>query len=94
MAIAEAMITGLPIVASNRCGMPYMIQEGRTGYLIDPDSTDQIAEHLTPVICSRWLCQEIGQTACQMAMERFHPHVVAKEPELFMSISVQILHES
>lgn len=77
MAIAEAMAAGIPVIASNRCGMPYMIKEGQTGFLIDPESTEQIVQRLTQLVGSQQLCQQMGQAGHQTAMERFHPHVVA-----------------
>ena len=52
MAIAEAMAAGLPVIASNRCGMPFMVTENETGFLIEPEDTEQIAERLT------WLLQD------------------------------------
>ena len=77
MAIAEAMAAGIPVITSNRCGMPYMVKEGQTGFLIDPESTDKIAQRLIQLVGSRQLCQQMGQAGRQEAMERFHPHAVA-----------------
>jgi glycosyltransferase involved in cell wall biosynthesis len=81
MAIAEAMAAGLPVVAANRCGMPYMVQEGKTGFLIDPESIDQIAQRLSQLVDSPRLCEQMGQAAHQLAMERFHPHMVAQKTQ-------------
>lgn len=78
MAIAEAMAAGIPAIAANRCGMPYMIEEGQTGFLIDPESTHDIAERLVQLAGSRELCQQMGQAARLRAMERFHPCAVAQ----------------
>ena len=77
MAIAEAMAAGIPVIASNRCGMPYMIEEGQTGFLIDPESTEQIVQRLTQLVGSQQLCQQMGQAGHQTAIERFHPNAVA-----------------
>jgi len=79
MAIAEAMAAGVPVIASNRCGMPYMIQEGQTGFLIDPESTEQIADCLARLAGSQQLCQQMGQAGRKAALERFHPNAVAKK---------------
>lgn len=77
MAIAEAMAAGVPVVASNRCGMPYMVSEEQTGFLIDPESTDQIAQRLRRFIDSPQLCQQMGKEGRRTALERFHPRAVA-----------------
>jgi len=79
MAIAEAMAAGIPAIASNRCGMPYMIQEGRTGFLVDPESTEQIADRLARLMDSEEVCQDMGQAARRVAIDRFHPRTVAEK---------------
>jgi glycosyltransferase involved in cell wall biosynthesis len=79
MAIAEAMAAGLPAVAANRCGMPYMVQEGQTGFLIDPESTEQIAERLARLVSSPDLGRQMGQAGRRIALERFHPRAVAEK---------------
>lgn len=79
MAIAEAMAAGVPVIASNRCGMPYMVHEGQTGLLVDPESTEQIADRLARLMGSQLLCQQMGQAGQRVAMERFHPRAVAEK---------------
>ncbi len=79
MAIAEAMAAGVPVIASNRCGMPYMVAEGQTGFLINPESTEQIADRLAKLLGSEQLCRKMGQAGRQVAVERFHPHAVAQK---------------
>jgi glycosyltransferase involved in cell wall biosynthesis len=79
MAIAEAMAAGIAIITSNRCGMPYMVDEGRTGFLVDPESTEQIAERLARLLENEGLCREMGEAGRQVALERFHPHAVAEK---------------
>lgn len=79
MVVAEAMAAGVPVVASNRCGMPYMIDEGRTGFLVDPESTDEIADRLARLCDSKPLSQQMGQAGHVIAVERFHPRVVAEK---------------
>ncbi|MBN1972649.1 MAG: glycosyltransferase family 4 protein [Sedimentisphaerales bacterium] len=79
MAISEAMAAGIPVVASNRCGMPFMVADGQSGFLIDPESTSQISECLSRLVGSEQLCLQMGQKGRQIAMERFHPHAVAQK---------------
>lgn len=79
MAIAEAMVAGIPAIAANRCGMPYMIEEGRTGFLIDPESTEQIADRLARLVASPSLCEQMGQAGRKVALKRFHPRAVAEK---------------
>jgi glycosyltransferase involved in cell wall biosynthesis len=79
MAIAEAMAAGIPVIASNRCGMPYMVEEEETGFLIDPESTGQITDRLTRLLGSEQLRQKMGLAGQEFAMKRFHPRAVAEK---------------
>ena len=79
MAISEAMAAGIPVISSNLCGMPYMIEEGRSGFLIDPESNTEISERLERLLSSEQLCQQMGQKGKEIALKRFHPDVVAQK---------------
>ncbi|MCD6303476.1 MAG: glycosyltransferase family 4 protein [Planctomycetes bacterium] len=78
MAIAEAMAVGLPVISSNRCEMPYMIDEGRTGFLVDPEDTAQIADRICRLLDEPALCRRMGREARQEALRRWHPDQVAR----------------
>jgi glycosyltransferase involved in cell wall biosynthesis len=79
MAIAESMAAGVPVIASNRCGMPYMITEGQNGFLVEPESIEQIADCLARLAGSPQLCQKMSQAGQKAATERFHPQAVARK---------------
>ncbi len=44
--ICEAMSSELPIICSNICDNPYIVQDKINGYLFDPQSPDDIAEKI------------------------------------------------
>lgn len=77
MGIEEAMAAGVPVVTSNRCGMPYMVTDGETGYLVDPADPDDIAARLGLLLNHDNLRAAHGARARQIARERFHPVAVA-----------------
>lgn len=77
MAISEAMAASIPVVTSNRCGMPYMVAEGESGFLVDPTNSVQIGERLKELLLSPELCQKMGAQGCAIALERFHSDAVA-----------------
>ena len=78
MGLAEAMALGLPVVTSNRCGMPYMVRHGETGFLVDPNNPQDIAARLHQLLADPDLRQRMGQAARGFASERFHPDRVAE----------------
>jgi len=78
MGVAEAMAAGVPVVTSNRCGMPYMVRHGETGFLVDPNDARDIARHLGELLNDRNRIDAMGAEARRVARERFHPDVVAR----------------
>jgi glycosyltransferase involved in cell wall biosynthesis len=78
MSVAEAMAAGVPVLAANRCGMPYMVREGETGFLVDPTRPDETAHRLEQMLGDAALCERLGQVAKRLALERYHPDRVAE----------------
>lgn len=77
MAIEEAMAAGVPVVASNRCGMPYMVREGESGFLVNPDDPQEIAARLRQLLTDGELRRSLGAKGREIALDRFHPAKVA-----------------
>ena len=77
MGIEEAMAVGVPVVASNRCGMPYMVRHGETGYLVDPLDPEAIAGRLGHLLADAGLRERMGEASRLLARERYHPAAVA-----------------
>lgn len=77
MGIEEAMAARVPVVTSNRCGMPYLVADGRSGFLVDPLDAGDIAWRLGQLLQDGGLRARLGQYAGQAALERFHPREVA-----------------
>lgn len=77
MGIEEVMAVGVPVVASNRCGMPYMVRDGESGFLVDPNNLDDIARRLGQLLKNDELRQSMGAKGREIAWDRFHPAKVA-----------------
>jgi glycosyltransferase involved in cell wall biosynthesis len=77
LGIEEAMAAGVPVVTSNRCGMPYMVAHGETGFLVDPENAEDIARRLCELLADRHRRQTMGERAREIARARFHPSAVA-----------------
>jgi glycosyltransferase involved in cell wall biosynthesis len=78
MGIEEAMAIGIPVVTSNCCGMPYMVQHGGTGFLVNPHDPADIARRFAMLFNDDTLREQMGNKAQSIAQERFHPAVVAR----------------
>jgi len=78
MGVAEAMAAGVPVITSNRCGMPYMVRHGESGYLVNPHDVEDVARHLSMLLDQPGRIEAMGAEARRTALERFHPDVVAR----------------
>lgn len=75
LSIEEAMAAGMPVVSSNICGMPYMIEDGVTGALVDPLDVDSIAAGLVSAL--QLDLERAAAASVAIARERFRGAVVA-----------------
>lgn len=69
--IMEAMATGLPVVSTEVGGIPEMIIENETGFLVQPGDAVTVADRIEKVIIDRSLAQKLGQAGYVRARELF-----------------------
>ncbi len=87
MGIEEAMAAGVPIVTSNRCGMPYLLRHGESGYLVDPFDTSNIARYLRMLYENDARRVLMGKRAHVTSLDRFHPDSVARRTrEVYLEV--------
>ena len=78
MGIEEAMAARVPVLTSNRCGMPYMVRHGETGFLVDPLDVADVARRLEALLADAARRAALGEAGRQVALARFHPDAVAR----------------
>jgi len=61
VAAVEAMATGLPVVASNVGGLPEVVDDGKTGTLVEPGNVEELTKALETYLLSRELRSEHGR---------------------------------
>ena len=69
--IMEAMATALPVVSTNIGGIPEMVIENETGFLLEPADASALADAIEKVIDDRLLAQRLGHAGYQRAQELF-----------------------
>ncbi|WP_028867365.1 glycosyltransferase family 4 protein [Psychromonas arctica] len=77
MGIEEAMAVGVPVVTSNRCGMPYMVKNGETGFLINPFDEKDIAAKCERILTNPELAKKMQEKSRQLALDLYHSDQVA-----------------
>lgn len=81
-AVLEAMATGLPVVATSVGGVPELVLDGETGYLIPVHNPELLAEKVMHLLGEPKLAETMGATARAMAVERFSCERFVAEMEL------------
>lgn len=79
MVILQAMAAGKPVVSSDAGGSRFLVEHGRTGFIVPIGSVDALAQALGRLLGDDALAQEMGQQAVQVARARFHVDVVAAQ---------------
>jgi glycosyltransferase involved in cell wall biosynthesis len=69
--IMEAMATGLPVVSTRIGGIPEMVIDNETGFLVRPDDPMALADAIEKVINDRSLGQKLGQAGRGRAQTLF-----------------------
>jgi colanic acid/amylovoran biosynthesis glycosyltransferase len=69
--IMEAMATGLPVVSSSIGGIPEMVIENETGFLVQPEDAVALADAIEKIINDRSLGQRLGEAGYERAETLF-----------------------
>jgi glycosyltransferase involved in cell wall biosynthesis len=69
--IMEAMATGLPVVSTSIGGIPEMVVENETGFLVQPENGLALAGAIEKVTNDRSLGQKLGQAGYERALKLF-----------------------
>ena len=94
IALAEAMTFGLPCISSNVGPMPELIKDRENGLLIDPSSTQQIADAISELLSNPGLAQQLGNRAKAKAEELFDPYRQSQKlAEVYDEIFAEIDHK-
>jgi colanic acid/amylovoran biosynthesis glycosyltransferase len=62
-AMVEAMFSGLPIIATKHGGIPYVVEDKKTGLLVEEWNTEELGKALTELINNKELRKSLGLAA-------------------------------
>jgi glycosyltransferase involved in cell wall biosynthesis len=71
MSVIEAMLTGLPVVATDIRGAREQVVEGETGRLVPPATVEPLAQALSALAADPALRARMGEAGRARALERF-----------------------
>lgn len=79
LAILEAMTVGIPVVVNKATGIPCIVDDGMTGYVVDVRDTQAYTDALLLLLSDRALCQCMGIEGRRQARTRFDQENVAAQ---------------
>lgn len=75
VSVIEAMALGLPVITTNVGGIPYLIENGKTGLLVNANDTDEMSRAVQQLINDEQLAEQLSQTGRQKA-EQFDWNII------------------
>lgn len=81
LAVVEAMLAGLPVVAADVGSVGEAVLDAKTGYLVPPEDAAALAERLRHVIADRELAQKLGRCGRARAQAHFTAEAMARSFE-------------
>ena len=88
--ILEAMASGVPVIATNVGGIPELITDGETGFLIPPKDPQAIADAVTYVIENPEKVKTVVENARKLVRENFDYRENARQ---FVKLYRELLDE-
>jgi len=71
LALLEAMLSGLPVVASAVGGIPRLVQSGETGALVPPGDAEALANALETLLRQPHHAQRLGHEGRRLVQEQY-----------------------
>jgi len=79
LTILEAMSTGLPVIATRVGGVPEIVEDGRTGFLVPLKHPEDIAEKVLDLNADRGKLRRMGAAAREAVLERYSTEKVVQQ---------------
>lgn len=70
-AVMEAMACGLPVVAMEAGDIPYLVEDGKTGFVVPQGDEEMFAERISLLLGNDELCAQMGSAAREKAKREF-----------------------
>lgn len=78
ISIGQAMAVGKAVVGTRSAGIPFMVDDGKTGFLVDYGDPIQLADKIQTVLNDNELRRAMGQAARSEALKKYASDSVAK----------------
>lgn len=79
MAVIEAMAVGKPVVCTRVGGIPGLVVNGETGYIVAPRDPQEMADRIVVLLRDQALRHRMGRRGQEIALQRFSVAEVARQ---------------
>ena len=77
ISLIEASGSGKPVVATRTGGVPDVVADGRTGYIVEPEKPVELAEKIRILLLDRAVADKMGVNGRRLVEERFNIRINA-----------------
>ena len=81
--LIEAGILGLPVISTNVGGIPEIISDNINGFLVEPDSPNDICKKALELIASQSKCDEMGKEGKKNVRRNFSIEKMVLDTEIW-----------
>ena len=78
-AVVEAMSFGIPVIVSNVCALPELVEDRKSGFIVKPGSVSDLVEKLEVLISNSAIRYKMGQVARARFEEKFSVEMANKK---------------
>lgn len=71
LSVLEAMASATPVVCSRLGGLPEIVRDGETGFLVEPGNVDELRDRIATLLADAALAQRMGRAARESVVEHF-----------------------
>ncbi len=79
--IMEAMATGLPVVSTKHAGIPELVTDGKTGYLVPEGNVNQLAERMCKLLDEKHTWKDMGLAGRKIIEKEFNVEIQKRKLE-------------
>jgi len=80
--LLESMACGVPVVTTNVCDNAYVVKDGETGFLVELDDIERMAESLQTLLVDDAMRQKMGQKGRDWVLAEFSSRRLAEKMEV------------
>ncbi|MEO0804742.1 MAG: glycosyltransferase family 4 protein [Cyanobacteria bacterium J06643_4] len=88
--LMEAMMSGVPVVATQIAGVSELVEDGVNGYLVPPSSVDALCDRIEKLLANGSLRRRLGRQGAQKVREQFD---IAKESKKLAQLIETVVGE-